>query len=100
MIAVATSALLAIVLNKKRADDCIAALESKDDLLISAGAVAEAFIVSARRHAGQEVSDLINGLGFKVVSVTATSARRIARAYEQWRKGAYAAALNLGDSFA
>lgn|ERR1700733_10616214 len=100
MIAVDTSALMAIVLNEPRADACIAALEAEDDLLISAGTVAEALIVSGRRNVGQEVSNLINGLGFEVVSVTPASARRVARAYEQWGKGVSPAALNFGDCFA
>jgi ribonuclease VapC len=100
MIAVDTSALMAIVLNEPQADACIAALEAEDDLLISAGTVAEALIVSARRNVGQEVSSLINGLGFEVVPITAASAHRIARAYEQWGKGVNPAALNLGDCFA
>lgn len=100
MIAVDTSALMAIVLNESQADACIAALEAEDDLLISAGTVAEALIVSARRNVGQEVSSLINGLGFEIVPITAASAGRIARAYERWGKGVNPAGLNLGDCFA
>ncbi|WP_158925974.1 type II toxin-antitoxin system VapC family toxin [Acidisphaera sp. S103] len=100
MIAVDTSTLMAIVLNEPQADACIAALEAEDDLLISAGTVAEALIVAARRNVGQEVSNLINGLGFEVVPITAASARRIALAYDRWGKGVNPAALNLGDCFA
>jgi ribonuclease VapC len=100
MIAVDTSALMAIVLNEPQADACIAALEADEKLLISAGTVAEALIVSIRRNVGHEVSSLINGLGFEVVTVTEFSARRIAQAYEQWGKGVNPAALNLGDCFA
>ena len=47
MIAVDTSALIAIVLDEPDAEACIAALEAEDDILISAGTVAEALIVSA-----------------------------------------------------
>jgi ribonuclease VapC len=100
MIAVDTSALMAIVLNDPRADACIAALEAEDDLLISAGTVAEALIVAARRNVGEEMERLIDELGFEVVSVTSASARRIAQAYEQWGKGAHPAGLNFGDCFA
>jgi len=39
-------------------------------LLISAGTVAEALIVAARRDVGEEVVQLIDGLGFEIVSVT------------------------------
>ena len=100
MIAVDTSALMAIVLNEPEADACIAALASEDDLLISAGTVAEALIVSTRRNVGEELASLIDGLGFEIVTVTPASARRIAQAYERWGKGVNPAALNFGDCFA
>lgn len=100
MIAVDTSALMAIALNEKEADACISALEAEDNILISAGTVAEALIVAARRNVGEEMASLIDGLGFDVVAVTPASARRIALAYEQWGKGMNPAALNFGDCFA
>lgn len=100
MIAVDTSALMAIALNEKEADACISALEAEDNILISAGTVAEALIVAARRNVGEEMANLIDGLGFDVVAVTPASARRIALAYAQWGKGMNPAALNFGDCFA
>jgi ribonuclease VapC len=100
MIAVDTSALMAIVLGEPAANACIGALESEGDLLISAGTVAEALIVSARRNVGPEMARLIDGLGFEIVSLTPASARRVAHAYEMWGKGVHPAALNLGDCFA
>jgi ribonuclease VapC len=100
MIAVDTSALMAIVLNESEGDACAAALEAEDELLISAGTVAEALIVSARRNVGDEAAGLIDGLGFEVVEVTRASARRIAQIYEKWGKGVHPAALNFGDCFA
>jgi len=100
MIAVDTSALMTIVLNEREADACAAALEAEERLLISAGTVAEALIVAGRRNVGEEVARLIDGLGFEIVSVTPASARRIAEAYEKWRKGVHPAALNFGDCFA
>jgi ribonuclease VapC len=100
MIAVDTSALMAIVLNEKEADACIAALEAEENILISAGTVAEALIVAARRNVGGEVAGLIDGLGFDVVAVTPASARQIAQAHAQWGKGISPASLNFGDCFA
>jgi ribonuclease VapC len=100
MIAVDTSALMAIVLDEKGADACIAALEGEEAILISAGTVAEALIVAARRNVGKEMADLIEGLGFDVVAVTPASARRIAQAYAKWGKGLNPASLNFGDCFA
>lgn len=100
MMAVDTSALMAILLNEAGADACVAALEADGDLLISAGTVAEALIVAARRNIGEEMERLIEGLGFEVVAVTPAAARRIAHAYESWGKGEHPAALSIGDCFA
>ncbi len=100
MMAVDTSALMAIVLNEASADSCVSALEADGNLLISAGTVAEALIVAARRNVGEEMERLIDGLGFEIVSVTPASARRIAQAYKSWGKGVHPAALNFGDCFA
>ena len=100
MIAVDTSTLMAIVLGEPDADACIAVLEAETDLMISAGTVAEALIVAARRNVADEMERLIDGLGFEIVSVTSASARRIAQACESWGKGVHPAALNFGDCFA
>ncbi|MBR2686240.1 MAG: type II toxin-antitoxin system VapC family toxin [Aquamicrobium sp.] len=100
MIAVDTSALMAIVLNEPEADACAVALEAEEKLLISSGTVAEVLIVAARRNVGEEMERLIEGLGFEIVSITPASARRIARAYESWGKGVHPAGLNFGDCFA
>lgn len=100
MIAVDTSALMAVVLDEAAAEACIAALETEDHLLISAATVAEALIVAARRNVGDEMARLIDGLGFDIVSVTPAAARRIAQAYATWGKGVHPAALNFGDCFA
>ena len=99
MIAVDTSALMAIVLDEPQGEACMVAIEQADGLVISAGTVAEALIVAARRNVGEEVGALISGLGFEIVSVTAASARRIADAYGRWGKGVHPASLNYGDCF-
>jgi len=100
MIAVDTSALMAIVLGEAAADACIRVLESETEVVISAGTVAEALIVAGRRNVGEEAARLIDGLGFEIVSVTAASARRIGAAYARWGKGLHPAGLNFGDCFA
>jgi ribonuclease VapC len=100
MIAVDTSALMAILLDEPEADACEAFLGEEDRLLISAGTVAEALIVAGRRNVAEEMTRLLEGLGFEIISVTPASARRIAAAYEQWGNGLHPAALNFGDCFA
>jgi ribonuclease VapC len=100
MIAVDTSALMAIVLGEPEADACIRVLETETEVTISAGTVAEALIVAARRNVGDEVTRMIDGLGFEIAAVTPASARRIAAAYARWGRGAHPAGLNFGDCFA
>jgi ribonuclease VapC len=99
MIAVDTSALMAIVLGEGQSDACIATLETETELLISAGTLAEALIVASRRNVSAEIAGLIDGLGFDVVPITLASARRIAEAYQRWGKGVHPAGLNFGDCF-
>jgi ribonuclease VapC len=100
VIAVDTSALMAIVLNEPIAGDCIAALEAQDEIVISAGTLAEALIVSARRNVRNELMSMVLDLGFEVVTVTPAAARRIGAAYDRWGKGLHPAGLNFGDCFA
>jgi ribonuclease VapC len=100
MIAVDTSALMAVVLGESEADACIAALEAEEEIMISAATIAEALIVADRRNVGEEMESLIDGLGLNIISVSLASARRVARAYMQWGKGIHPAGLNLGDCFA
>jgi ribonuclease VapC len=100
VIAVDTSALMAIVLDEPQAASCIAALEAEEEILVSAGTVAEALIVAGRRNVGGEMTSLIDGLGFEIVTITPAAARRIAAAYGQWGRGVHPAGLNLGDCFA
>ncbi|GAC1334230.1 MAG: type II toxin-antitoxin system VapC family toxin [Beijerinckiaceae bacterium] len=99
MIAIDTSALMAIVFGEPQADACIAALEAETEVLISAGTVAEALIVAGRRNVAEAMVNLIDGLGLEIVTTTSTSARRIAQAYERWGKGMHPAGLNFGDCF-
>jgi ribonuclease VapC len=100
LIAVDTSALMAIILGEAEADACIKILEAETDVLISAGTLAEAIIVGTRRNVAEEMESLIDGLGFDVVTVTAASARRVAQAHQRWGKGMHPAGLNFGDCFA
>ena len=100
MIAVDTSALMAILLDEPDATNCAEALATNSRLLISAGTVAEALIVAERRGLGAEMTNLIDGVGFEVLGVTLTAARQTAGAYARWGKGVHAAGLNFGDCFA
>jgi ribonuclease VapC len=100
VIAVDTSALMAIVLGEAAADACMEALQAETEVLISAGTLVEALIVAARRNVDDEMASLVDRLDFEIVPVTPASARRVPRAYDRWGKGLHAAALNFGDCFA
>lgn len=100
MIAVDTSALMAIVLGEPQAEACMAAIDAEEEVLISAGTLAEAFVVSAHRQGEQRMIDLLAGLGLTVVTVTAAAARRIGEAHRTFGKGVHPAGLNFGDCFA
>ena len=99
MIAVDTSALMAIVFGEAQADGCMRVLETETEVVISAATAAEALIVGARRNVGEEVACLIDGLGIEIVPVTSASARRVAAAYGRWGRGVHPAGLNFGDCF-
>ena len=79
MIAIDTSALMAIVLDEPQADACMIALEKDAELLISSTTIAEALIVAGRRGVGAEMTRLIEGLGLTVQTVTPAAATRVAR---------------------
>jgi ribonuclease VapC len=100
VIVVDTSALVAIALDESAADACMAALEAEDEILISAGTLAEALIVSAGRNVGAGMRAFIERFALVVVPVTSESARRIGEAYRQWGRGFHPAGLNFGDCFA
>ena len=100
MIAVDTSALMAIILGEAKAGACIQVLEAETDVLISAATVAEALIVAGRRNVADEMARLIDGLAMSIATVTAASARRVVHVYERWGRGVHPAGLNFGDCFA
>ena len=100
MIAVDTSALMAILLGESEASACANVLATNDRIVISAATVAEALIVAERRNLGVEMVKLVDGLGFEIVAVTLGVARRVADSYARWGKGLSPAGLNFGDCFA
>lgn len=100
MIAVDTSALVAIVLDEVHASSCLDAIGAERHLLISAGTVAEALIVAGHRAKRAEMQRLIDGLGFEIVDVTPQVAGQVADAHARWGIGSAEPALNLGDCFA
>jgi len=100
LICVDSSALLAIVLQEPRGQECLEALQSNSGAVISAANLTEAIISSARRGVDDELLALIRALGLEIAEVTEVSAMRAAEAYRRWGKSWHPASLNYGDCFA
>jgi ribonuclease VapC len=100
MIAVDTSALMAILLDEADSEACMSGRESETTVFISAGTLTEALIVAGRRGVAAEMALLVEGLGFEVVPVTTAVAMGVAEAYARWGRGPDPAGLNFGDCFA
>jgi ribonuclease VapC len=99
MIAIDTSALMAIVGKETFAQACIGVLEEEGDVVIAAATVTEALIVSERRNVGSVMTRLLEALPLRVEPVTEAFARRAAAAHALWGRGVHPAALNFGDCF-
>ncbi|HEY5795940.1 MAG TPA: type II toxin-antitoxin system VapC family toxin [Bosea sp. (in: a-proteobacteria)] len=100
MIAIDTSALVAVLQREPEAKTCADLLEADNDLIMSAGTLAEALIVARGKGIAREMAALVDGLTVAIVPVTAAVASRVADAYERWGKGHHPAKLNFGDCFA
>ncbi|HEX8471256.1 MAG TPA: type II toxin-antitoxin system VapC family toxin [Brevundimonas sp.] len=98
MIAVDTSALIAVVAGEEPARACEQILISSE-LIMSAGTLTEALIVSSRKHVRPELQRLLSVLDLRIENVTPDFARRAAAVYDRWGKGVDSASLNYGDCF-
>jgi ribonuclease VapC len=100
VIAVDTSALMAIVLGEPGSGALMDRLAMEDDVVISAATLAETLIIAARRNVGETMTNLIDEMAFEVMPVTASVARRVSEVYARWGKGLHPAGLNFCDCFA
>jgi len=100
MIAVDTSALIAIVKEEEAADICSRAMATVPKIIISAGTLAEAQIVALRAKRLPELMDILKASIGEVIPVTDARARFVSEIYSAWGKGFHPAFLNFGDCFA
>jgi ribonuclease VapC len=77
LIAVDTSALLAVFLGAEMKTAFRAVLAAEERLLIASGTVAELPVVAARRGTMNEMLDVIDSLPLDIISVPAEAARRM-----------------------
>ena len=103
MIAIDTSALIAIVANEREALS-FATLISQNDCLVGAPTQFEASMVANRDPSGAAYRDLLKVLSWKNVAIVEFSAAHAAIAYRAFRdfgRGrGHRAALNYGDCMA
>jgi ribonuclease VapC len=100
VIAIDTSALMAIVLDEPMAVACAERIEIASAVVVSAGTLAEAEIVAGTRRVGEVLAKLLEEIELDIVPVTADTARRVGETYLQWGRGFHPAGLNFGDCFA
>jgi ribonuclease VapC len=100
VIVVDTSALMAIILAEPDAQPCMLCLRDADDVVMSAGTLAECLIVAGRRGKMEDMVQLVEGISIRIEPVSAAAARRVGDAYGRWGRGVHSAGLNFGDCFA
>jgi ribonuclease VapC len=96
MIAVDTSALIAILTGEVMGAACLAVVE-QNELIMSAATLTEALIVSIARGHDQALVGLIETAGIEIIPHNAQLAYLSGEAFRQWGKGRHAASLNYGD---
>jgi ribonuclease VapC len=84
MIVVDTSTFMAVALDEPVTESCDEVMARADVIAISAGTLAEAPIVAARRDVGSAMERLVRGLGCQVVPVTEHDAFEVAEAHARW----------------
>jgi ribonuclease VapC len=103
VIAVDTSALLAILFQESGAEQAAKALaDSSNPCLSAANFLEAAIVVEARKGAegALEFDSFIESAGVEIVPVTEDVVRAARSAWRRYGKGRHPAALNYGDCFA
>jgi ribonuclease VapC len=99
VIVIDTSALMAILLDEPPAQAMLDAIDDADAVCISAGTLAECYIVARGKNVHDEMRRLLAGIAPAVVDVDPLTADQIGEAYGRFGKGFHPARLNFGDMF-
>ncbi len=86
MIAVDTSALIAMIKNEESADICSQILDREPKVIISAGTLLEARIVATRANLIVELDLILNASIAEVIPVTDERAIFMSQIYQRWAK--------------
>ena len=102
MIAVDTSALVAVVLGESDAERFLVAMSADDAAVATVSVVEAAIVVEARQgpDAARDLQLLIDGAIERVVPVEQEHAAAAVAAWRRFGKGRHPAGLNFGDCFA
>lgn len=98
LIAVDTSALIAVALGEPDAPRLAAAFAAADDAILSAGTLHDTLTVAILRDIRRPVERLLSTV--RVIPLTERDAVAAADAYAAWGKGRHSAGLNLADCYA
>ncbi|MEO8882509.1 MAG: type II toxin-antitoxin system VapC family toxin [Devosia sp.] len=99
MIAVDTSALIAILLKEELADACRQVLSRDTQPIISAATLAEALIVARGRGVLADLKSLLSLLPIETLPIDEATSLRVAAIQAVWGKRNHPAALNIMDCF-
>ena len=99
MIAVDSSALIAILKGESMAEACARALSAETEMIISAVTLTEALMVSRSRSVEGELIELLSRLPIEIVPVDEEAPWRINEIHRRWGKGRHPAQLNIVDCF-
>lgn len=96
MIAVDSSALIAILFGEPLGEACFRVVE-QNDLIMSSATLTEALIVCIARGRDSELVGLIEAAEIDIQPHTAQLAYQSGEAFRRWGKGRHSASLNYGD---
>jgi ribonuclease VapC len=99
VIAVDSSALIAILLAEPLGEACMAALADDDRPKISAVTLAESFIVAQGRGVLPRLQTLLGGFPIEIIAVDGATSARVSAIYAKWGKKNHRAELNIIDCF-
>lgn len=100
MIAIDTSALIAIALREPGWEACLNVVNAEPRIIISAVNLAETLVVGEHRGVAGTMKSFLDAFSFEVIEVNAGTAQRVAEIYARWGKGRHPARLNFADCFA
>jgi ribonuclease VapC len=99
LIAIDSSALLAILLEEEFAAACAGAIADQTELIISATVLAESFIVARGYGVLPNLQEFLDGIQLEIVPSDAATAARIVAIYGKWGRRNHPAKLNIIDCF-